>query len=77
MLFVSHSVGQMTAFATGVLWLYNGEKIAEDVPKRLILPTAPCPGDSAMTNDERRRFHPDVEEYQRRTLPPDLLARSS
>ena len=77
-LFVSHSVGQMDGFCDRVLWLYNGEKIAEDVPKRLILPYCAFAREySAMTNDERRQFRPDVEAYQRRTLPPDLLARSS
>lgn len=77
-LFVSHSVAQMDGFCDRVLWLYNGEKIAEDVPNRLILPYCAFAREySAMTNDERKRFHPDVEEYQRRTLPPDLLSRSS
>ena len=77
-LFVSHSVGQMDGFCDRVLWLYNGRKIAEDIPKRLILPYCAFAREySAMTNDERKQFCPDVEAYQRRTLPPDLLSRSS
>lgn len=73
-IFISHSVSQMDGFCDRVLWLYHGEKIAEDVPNRLILPYCAFARDySAMTNEERKQFHPDVEAYQRKYLPLDVL----
>lgn len=73
-LFISHSVAQMDGFCDRVLWLYNGRKIAEDLPNRLILPYCAFAREySAMTNDERRQFQPDVEAYQKQYLPPDIL----
>lgn len=71
-LFVSHSVTQMEGFCDRVLWLYNGRKIAEDIPKRLILPYCAFAREFAqMSNDERKEFCPDVEAYQKKYLPPD------
>lgn len=73
-LFISHSVAQMDGFCDRVLWLYNGQKIAEDIPNRLILPYCAFAREySAMTNDERKQFQPDVKAYQQKYLPPDLL----
>lgn len=73
-LFVSHSVGQMQGFCDRILWMYHGEKIAEDVPERLILPYCAFAREyMEMTNEERRQFRPNVYEYQKRTLPARLL----
>lgn len=69
-IFVSHAVGQMEEFCDRVIWLHNGQILADDIPKRLILPYCAFARDySDMTITQQQTTTPDLEYYQKIAFP--------
>lgn len=69
-IFVSHAVGQMEAFCDRVIWMHNGQILADDIPKRLIRPYCEFARDySGMTITQQRAKMPDLAYYQKIAFP--------
>ena len=69
-IFVSHAVGQMEEFCDRVIWMHNGQILADDIPKRLILPYCAFARDHAgMTITQQQHTMPDLAYYQKIAFP--------
>lgn len=72
-IYVSHAVTSMQGFCDKILWLNQGKVVAYDKPEYLIMPYCAFAREfAAMTNDERENFSPDVSEYQKKYLKPEV-----
>jgi len=66
-LFVSHSVSQMQDFCDKVMWLHQGVILGLDKPEMIIRPYCMFAREfNAMTKEERDRFMPSLEYYQKK-----------
>lgn len=69
-IYVSHAVASMQGFCDRVIWLNQGEIVADDIPENIILPYSAFAREyTEMTNEERKSYKPDILEYQRKYLP--------
>ena len=68
-LFVSHSVNQMSDFCDKVMWLHRGEILGITQPSEILMPYCGFAREfNAMTADERKSFRPTLKEYQEKYL---------
>ena len=69
-IFVSHSVTQMKDFCDRIIWMHNGEILADDCPENLILPYCAFAREySDMTIEQQRQCKPDLEYYNKIAFP--------
>lgn len=68
-IFVSHSVNQMSEFCDKVMWLHRGEILGIEKPDQILMPYCGFAREfNAMTTDERNRLHPTLRQYQEKYL---------
>ena len=69
-IFVSHSVTQMKDFCDRIIWMHNGEILADDCPENLILPYCAFAREySDMTIEQQRQCKPNLEYYNKIAFP--------
>lgn len=67
--FVSHSVTQMNGFCDRVMWLHRGKSLGIEKPENIIMPYCGFAREfNGLTNEERQKFTPTLQEYQEKYL---------
>lgn len=67
--FVTHSVTQLSGFCNRVMWLNKGKIVGIESPESIIMPYCGFAREfAAMTNEERAAFQPDLKEYQEKYI---------